>query len=84
MVSGDPRSHFVGVAKPLSAIEGQREGKCLAQVIGIGGREGWLVGHAATVADARERIKNDCTDQGQAVAPRWLLCAPGLAAHYAS
>ena len=84
MVSGDTRGDFVGIAKPLSAIESQREGKRLAQIVRIGRREAWLVGHAQTVAHARERIKNNCTDQGQAAAPRWLSCALGLAVRYAS
>jgi hypothetical protein len=74
-------SYFVGTAKPLSAIEGQCEGKRLAQIVGICGRKGWLVGHAGTVVHLRERIKNICTDRGQAGA---LPCTLGLAVHYAS
>ena len=84
MVSRDPSSDFVGIAKPFSAIEGQGEGKCLAQIVGIGRREAWLIGHADTVVHARERIKNIRADQGQAAAPRWLSCALGLAVRYAS
>jgi hypothetical protein len=78
VVSRYPSSDLVGLAKPLSAIEGQREGECLAQIVSVGGREGWLLGHARTVLHARERIKN-FPGRG-----RPNICAPGLAKRYAS
>jgi len=60
-----PRHELVAVVNALPAVEAQREGKGLLNIIGSGGRHTFIVGHTRILAARAERIKN-VTDKPKA------------------
>jgi hypothetical protein len=58
-VSGYLRHERIGIVNTLSPAELERERYGVGQVARIGGRELVVVGHRRTIAEARERSKNN-------------------------
>ena len=54
----DVRHEWVRFMPALAAFKFQREGERCRQVIGIGRRELFIVGHPPTIAEVPERSKN--------------------------
>ena len=52
------RHELVAVVNTLAAVEAQREGGGLLKIVGQGRGHAFIVGHARTVSERAERIKN--------------------------